>query len=84
MSHEVSNSLYLALESQYQAEVNKARATLLVYFSNPVGIGEHPQHLEEMDTLLGKMVDADDKLKMLRKSFPSYTDNNYVHSNHNL
>jgi hypothetical protein len=81
MSGEISNSLYLALESQYQAEINKARATLLVYFSNPVGIGEHPQHLEEMDKLIGQMVDADDKLNMLKKSFPKYADNNYVNSN---
>tara|TARA_Y100000590_G_scaffold470585_1_gene666605 strand:+ start:4914 stop:5171 length:258 start_codon:yes stop_codon:yes gene_type:complete len=83
MSQEISNGLYLALESQYQAEINKARATLLVYFSNPVGIGEHPQHLEEMDKLVGKMVDADDKLNMLKKSFPNYADNNYMVCNNN-
>ena len=72
MSGEISNSLYVALESQYLAEINKARATLLVYFNNSVGIGEHPQHLEEMNKLLGQMVDADDKLNMLRKEFTMY------------
>jgi hypothetical protein len=72
MSGEVSSSLYVALESQYLAEINKAKATLLVYLNNSVGIGEHPQHLEEMDKLLGQMVDADDKLNMLRNSFSKY------------
>ena len=26
------------------------------YFNNPVGIGEHPQHIEEMDKLMANMV----------------------------
>ncbi len=34
-------------------------------FTNPVGIGEHPQHVEEMDNLVEKMVNAKDKLEML-------------------
>ena len=76
ISEEISSSLYLALESQYQAQINKAKATLLVYFNNPVGIGEHPQHLEEMDKLICEMVDGDDKLNMLRKSFNCYSSNN--------
>ena len=73
MSQEISNGLYLALESQYQAEINKARATLLVYFSNPVGIGEHPQHLEEMDKLIMNMVDAHDKLNILQENFSNFS-----------
>ena len=83
-NHQTENALFKALVKKYEAQIAHAYATLLIYFDSSVGIGEHPQHLEEMDTLLGKMVDADDKLKMLRKSFPNYTDNNYVHSNHNL
>ena len=33
--------------------------------------------------LVGKMVDADDKLNMLKKSFPNYADNNYMVCNNN-
>ena len=33
--------------------------------NNPVGIGEHPQHLEEMDKFVEKMTNAKDKLDML-------------------
>ena len=69
MNQEISNSMYVALESQYQAQIRTARATLLVYFNNPVGIGEHPQHLEEMDKLVAAMVDGNDKLMMLRNEF---------------
>jgi len=43
----------------------EAEATLLVYFNNSVGIGEHPQHLEEMDKFVDKMTNAKDKLEML-------------------
>jgi len=43
----------------------EVEATLLIYFNNSVGIGEHPQHLEEMDKLVEKMTNAKDKLEML-------------------
>ena len=43
----------------------EAEATLLIYFNNSVGIGEHPQHLEEMDRFVEKMTNAKDKLEML-------------------
>ena len=69
MSTEIQRSLYLALKSQYESQINQARATLLIYFSNSVGIGEHPQHLEEMDKLLGSISDAEDKLESLEKYF---------------
>jgi len=50
---------------KYRSEMAEAEATLLVYFNNPVGIGEHPQHLEEMDKFIEKMTNAKDKLEML-------------------
>ena len=45
------NPLFKALDKQYDAEIAAAYATALIYFDNPVGIGEHPQHLEELDKL---------------------------------
>jgi hypothetical protein len=69
MSTEIQRSLYLALKSKYESEINQARVTLLIYFSNSVGIGEHHQHLEEMDKLLGSISDTEDKLKSLSKHF---------------
>ena len=55
-----------ALEKKYEAEIAAADATIKIYLTNSVGIGEHPQHLEEMDKLLQKIVDALEKLKELQ------------------
>jgi hypothetical protein len=68
----ISSAMYDALRLKYEAQRAEARTTLLVYFNNPVGIGEHPQHLEEMDKLMANMVDAQDKLDMLTNAFSEY------------
>ena len=39
---------------------------VVVYLDHSVGIGEHPQHLEEIDKQLQKIVDAQEKLKELQ------------------
>ena len=54
-----------ALEKRYEAEIAAADATIKIYLENSVDIGEHPQHLEEIDKLLQKIVDAEEKLKAL-------------------
>ena len=69
MDQSISNALYLALESKYQSEINSSKATLLIYFNNSVGIGEHPQHLEEMDKLVENITSNNDKLETLRNQF---------------
>ncbi len=63
--NKISEKMYEALIWKYRSEMAEAEATLLVYFNNPVGIGEHPQHLEEMDKMVEKMTTAKDKLDML-------------------
>jgi hypothetical protein len=63
--NKISEKMYEALTLRYRSEMAEAEATLLVYFNNPVGIGEHPQHLEEMDKFVEKMTNAKDKLEML-------------------
>ena len=45
----IAEKLYSALIKKYEAEIAEAEAEILIYLSNPVGIGEHPQHIEEMD-----------------------------------
>ena len=62
---EISNTMYRALEAQFNSELLNAKSSLLVYFNNAVGIGEHPQHLEEIDKLLSKIADAKDKMEAL-------------------
>ena len=63
--NKISQKMYEALTLKYRSEMAESEATLLIYFNNPVGIGEHPQHLEEMDKFVEKMTNAKDKLEML-------------------
>ena len=55
-----------ALEDKYNAQISEADATIKIYLEQPVGIGEHPQHIEEIDKLLQKIVDASEKLKEIQ------------------
>ena len=52
-----------ALEAKYEAQVAVAHATIKIYLENSVGIGEHPQHIDEMDKLFEKISTAREKLK---------------------
>ena len=54
-----------ALRARYEADIAEADATINIYLSNPVGIGEHPQHLQEIDKLLAKIGHAKEKLESL-------------------
>jgi hypothetical protein len=63
--NKIAQKMYEALTLKYRSEMAESEATLLIYFNNPVGIGEHPQHLEEMDKFVEKMTNAKDKLEML-------------------
>tara|TARA_R100000455_G_scaffold21212_1_gene10737 strand:- start:467 stop:676 length:210 start_codon:yes stop_codon:yes gene_type:complete len=56
-----------ALEDKYNAQISEAEATLKIYLEKPVAIGEHPQHIEECDKLVGKIAEAEDKLQVLQE-----------------
>jgi hypothetical protein len=47
-----------ALEKRYEAQICEAEATIKIYFNNSVGIGEHPQHIDEVDKLVEKIATA--------------------------
>lgn len=55
-----------ALEDRYNAQISEAEATLKIYMEKPVGIGEHPQHIDECDKLIEKIADAEEKLRTLQ------------------
>tara|TARA_Y100001938_G_scaffold131934_1_gene189590 strand:- start:910 stop:1113 length:204 start_codon:yes stop_codon:yes gene_type:complete len=54
-----------ALRARYEADIAEADAIINIYLTNSVGIGEHPQHLEEIDKLLAKIGHAKEKLESL-------------------
>ena len=66
----IGRELYKSLLKRYQWEIQSNKSTLLIYFKNSVGIGEHHQHLDEMDKILGNIAEANDKLENLQREFP--------------
>ena len=61
----LKKAILKALEDKYNAQISEADATLKIYFNNSVGIGEHPQHIEECDKLIEKIANAEEKLIIL-------------------
>lgn len=55
-----------ALETRYEAQIAEAQATIKIYMENSVGIGEHPQHIDEVDKQLQKIAEAEEKLVSLQ------------------
>ena len=64
-----TNVMYDALKAQFEAQKQKALATLTIYLTNPVGIGEHPQHIDEMMTLTRSLAEANDCIQTLENTF---------------
>ena len=58
-----------ALEDKYNAQISEADATIKIYLEHSVGIGEHPQHIDEIDKLIEKIANAEEKLISLKKHF---------------
>ena len=56
-----------ALEDRYNAQISEAEATIKIYLEQPVGIGEHPQHVDEVDKLIEKIANAEEKLQVLQE-----------------
>lgn len=67
--NKITQKMYHALCKKYEAEMADAETSLLVYFTSPVGIGEHPQHIEEMDKLVDKIAGAKDKLETIKEFY---------------
>jgi len=55
-----------ALDKKYEADIASADATIQIYLNSSVGIGEHPQHLDEIDKQLSKIVEAEEKQNALQ------------------
>ena len=63
-----------ALESRYISEIKIAKATISVYMDKSVGIGEHPQFVNEMDRQIEIICNAEEKLKTLKDHYPKDDD----------
>ena len=59
-----------ALRAKYEAEIAEADATANIYLENSVGIGEHPQHIDEINKLIDKIAQAKEKIEVLEEFEP--------------
>ena len=62
----IKNAILDALDKKYDAEIASADATIKIYLEKPVGIGEHPQHVEEIDKLIEKICHNKEKKEELK------------------
>ena len=58
-----------ALHDKYEAQISAAHATINIYLNSSVGIGEHPQHVDEVDKLIEKIANAEEKLIILKEFY---------------
>ena len=49
MEIDFENEMIKALKKHAEGKIAMAKATAQVYMNNPVGIGEHPQVMEELE-----------------------------------
>ena len=59
-----------ALRARYEAEIAEADAVANIFLENSVGIGEHPQHIEEVNKQIEKIANAKEKLDVLDEFEP--------------
>ena len=68
------NRFIRALEAKYQAKIEEALATIDLYISKSVGVGEHPDILDVLDQYVDILESNTSKLEALQKLFaPSPT-----------
>ena len=66
----LSDMLLKAAITKCQAEVDAARATIALYTTSPVGVGEHPDIIEEILKAAENGAAAQEKLDFLSEASP--------------
>jgi len=72
--------MYEAVKAQFTAQKQKAIAQLTVYLTNPVGIGEHPDLIDEMVKLTRDLADAQGCLDILNETFEVKENNKSINN----
>lgn len=60
------NFMLEALVKKLEGEIAIAEANILVYTRNSVGIGEHPEVVEAIETQVSKIAEAQDKINTIK------------------
>ena len=61
----IKRAIVDALDARYNAQIAEAEATIKIYLEQSVGIGEHQQHIDEVDKLIQKIAEAEEKIAIL-------------------
>jgi len=61
-----------AVRDHAKAHIDKHRVNVEIYLTNPVGVGEHSQVMDEVEKQLDEMARYEDHLEMLDKYFNEY------------
>lgn len=63
------NYLLEALIKKLEGDIEVAKANIMVYHRNPVGIGEHSDIVESIEKEVEKIADAHDKIEAIKRYF---------------
>ena len=58
-----------ALKDKLKGELAVAKANVRVYLNNPVGIGEHPEVVQAIESQIEVIAAAQEKLDIINKHF---------------
>ena len=56
-----------ALKAKYFGVMKEAQANIEIYLASPVGIGEHPEIIDAIDSQVAKLAEAQEKFKVLEE-----------------
>lgn len=65
----MKETLIKAIISHAQGNINKHLANIEIYLTNPVGVGEHSEVIEEIEKQLEEVAKYDDQIAMIKKYF---------------
>ena len=69
MTNSISQHLMRAVLSRHEADRQEAIATIELYLNVPVGIGDHPNVVEEISKAAAKLANAEEILETLKRNF---------------
>ena len=58
-----------SLKDKLKGEIAVAKANVTVYLNNPVGIGEHPEVVQAIESQIEVIATAQEKLDIINKHF---------------
>jgi hypothetical protein len=74
---DLSRELIDGLEQLYKGNIAAAKANVKVYLKNPMGIGEHPDIIQSIDTQIEIIANNQEKLDILNSRQLNLTGENF-------